>query len=505
MATTSRRTNFALAIAVAWALVVMTFVAGPVAEAAPPAHANNGAGWEDATFLKNVKSTDHAGSMYYVTNQITKAASFWGEGVTGSGIGVALIDSGVAPVEGLTIPGKVVNGPDLSFESQNDAFRYLDTFGHGTHLAGIIAGRDSGAKDVRSNDKNSFLGMAPDARLISVKVAPHDGAVDVSQVIAAIDWVVQHRNDAGMNIKVLALAYGTDSTQSWQVDPLSYAIEQAWKAGIVVVVAAGNDGNAVGLRNPGTNPNVITVGASDGAETLTPFSNCGTSARPVDLVAPGKSIVSLRAPGSEIDLNNPKAVVENRLFLGSGTSQAAAVVAGAAALVVDQRPDITPDQVKALLTETAAPLVGVATTCQGAGVIDLGAARKASTPKTSPAGTSASGQGSLEAARGSSHIELDGVVLQGEQDIFGQPWDPATWAKTSASYSSWEGGTWNGSQWSGLSWGGLSWSGLSWSGLSWSGLSWSGLSWSGLSWSGLSWSGLSWSGLSWSGLSWSSA
>ncbi len=342
--------------------------------------------------------------------------------------------------------------------------------------------------------------MAPDARLISVKVAPHDGAVDVSQVIAAIDWVVQHRNDNGMNIKVLALAYGTDSTQSWQVDPLSYAIEQAWEAGIVVVVAAGNDGNDVGLRNPGTNPNVITVGASDGAETLTPFSNCGTSARPVDLVAPGKSIVSLRAPGSDIDLNNPKAVVENRFFLGSGTSQAAAVVAGAAALVVDQRPDITPDQVKALLTGTAAPLAGVSHHLPGS---------RRHRPRRRPQGEHAHrrvrpvpappARDHSRRPVGRPTSNSTELSCEGEQDIFGQPWDPATWAKSSASYSSWEGGTWNGSQWSGLSWGGLSWSGLSWSGLSWSGLSWSGLSWSGLSWSGLSWSGLSWSGLSWSG------
>ena len=133
--------------------------------------------------------------------------------VTGRGVGVALIDSGVAPVEGLTTPGKVVNGPDLSFESQHPEAQYLDTFGHGTHLAGIIAGRDA----------NSFRGVAPDASVLSVKVATADGATDVSQVIAAVDWVVQHRDDNGMNVRVINLSVGTDSVQSYVLDPLAHA------------------------------------------------------------------------------------------------------------------------------------------------------------------------------------------------------------------------------------------------------------------------------------------
>jgi serine protease AprX len=115
--------------------------------------------------------------------------------------------------------GKIINGPDLSFESQSDELRYLDTYGHGTHLAGIIAGND-GTED-------GFRGVAPGARVVNVKVANYEGAVDVSQVIAAIDWVVQHRNDNGMNIRVINLAYGTDSTQSPMLDPLSFAVEQA--------------------------------------------------------------------------------------------------------------------------------------------------------------------------------------------------------------------------------------------------------------------------------------
>ena len=471
-----------------------------------------GAGWEDATKLKFNPST-YAGTVNRVADSVLQAPAFWSDGYTGESVDVALIDSGVVPVDGLTYPGKVINGPDLSFESQSNIFRHLDTSGHGTHMAGIIAGRDNGA--AISGTSNDFLGVAPGARIVSVKVAGHDGATDVSQVIAAIDWVVQHRNDNGMNIRVLNLSFGTDSTQSYVLDPLAFAVEQAWKAGIVVVVAAGNDGNASALRNPATNPFVIAVGAANHGTTrskvndVLEFTNCGTANRHVDVVVPGESITGLRAPGTRADDENPQSVVAGRYMLGSGTSQATAFVAGAAALIVDAAPEATPDQVKELLMTNSADgrFRGEGERCLGAGLPNLEWALHEIThdglPTAVQTHTPSTGLGSLEAARGSDHIEDGGVVLEGEQDIFGNAWDGAAWSAAAAAGASWSGGQWNGVDWSGLSWSGLSWSGLSWSGLSWSGLSWSGLSWSSKFWSGLSWSGLSWSGLSWSGLSWS--
>ena len=452
--------------------------------------------WESAS-----KYTDPfyaAGSMNRVSQTIN-ADDAWGYGFTGAGIGVALIDSGVTPVAGLSDPGKLINGPDVSFESQSEKLRYVDTFGHGTHMAGIIAGRDQVSSDYDEVSEKMFVGIAPDASLVSVKTANADGATDVSQVIAAIDWVVQHRNDNGMNIRVLNLSFGTDGIQSYLLDPLSFAIEQAWKAGIVVVVAAGNDGNGALLRNPALDPFVIAVGAANG-NSVADFSNCGDKNRSVDLVAPGKSIISLRNPGSSADILHPEARVDDRFFLGSGTSQAAAVVSGAVALLLDYRPDLSPDQVKALMMQAANPVRYASDLCQGAGMVDVLYAMKwAGTDlggmTQSYAGSN--GTGSLEAARGSFHISLDGNDLSGEQDIFGSAWDGEAHAKLSANGLSWSGGDWNGVTWSGVSWSGLSWSGVSWSGLSWSGVSWSGLSWSGVSWSGLSWSNSAWSGVSW--------
>src|SRR5580765_58902 len=131
---------------------------------------------------------------------------------------------GVTPVQGLNSPGQVVYGPDLSLESQNPQLTNLDTNGHGTFMAGLIAGHDpSLTAPYSSAPASAYRGVAPDARIVSLKVGDADGGVDVSQVIAAIDWVVQHAQDPGFNIRVINLSYGTNSLQPYQKDPLAYA------------------------------------------------------------------------------------------------------------------------------------------------------------------------------------------------------------------------------------------------------------------------------------------
>ncbi|MDQ4024465.1 MAG: S8 family serine peptidase, partial [Actinomycetota bacterium] len=426
------------------------------------------------------------------TAEVVKARSLWERGVTGRGVDVALIDSGVAPVEGLTGVDKVVNGPDLSFESQNRSTRYLDTNGHGTHLAGIIAGRDSGVAFGReSKETKGFLGVAPDARLVSVKAAPASGATDVSQVLAAIDWVVQNRNRDGLNIRVLNLAYGTDGVQDYRVDPLTYAVEVAWRKGIVVVVAAGNRGyGSAQLNNPAYDPYVIAVGASDTKGTfpvkddvVPVWSSRGDGTRNPDVVAPGKSLVSLRSPGSEADLFNPEGHAGDRFMRASGTSQAAAVVSGAAALLLQERPGLAPDDVKRLLVSSATPMPAADAVAQGAGLLDLQEASNAPVSGAAQTWPVATGTGSLELARGSSHLVVDGQTLSGEMDIFGVVWDPTTWTKTSWSESSWTGGTWNKTSWSGDTWTDAGWAKTSWSGAEWGKTSWSKTSWSSDAWS----------------------
>jgi serine protease AprX len=305
---------------------------------------------------------------------------------------------------------------------------------------------------------------------------------------------------------MLNLSYGTDGLQAYELDPLAYAVEQAWDAGIVVVVAAGNDGSGFQLRNPASDPFAIAVGAFDQSiERIAPFSSCGTLDRHVDVVAPGRSILSLRVPGSYIDEANPHATVAGRLFAGSGTSQAAAVVSGAVALLLDYRPELSPDEVKEILLDEASEVKKASDECQGAGLIDMHDSHheKADPEEAHQDHERSNGRGSINLARGQDRLNAEGVLLDGEIDIFGRAWDPERWTKESNEGRSWSDGAWNESMWSGGSWSGGSWSGTTWSGTTWSGGSWSGGSWSGGSWSGGSWSGGSWSGGSWSGGSWS--
>jgi len=454
----------------------------------------------------------------YVTTQYTGAERFWQAGYTGLGIDVAIIDSGVSPVEGLSAPGKIIHGPDLSLESQAPNLTRLDTYGHGTFMAGLIAGRDT--QMVAPYDQapaSQYRGMAPDARIVSVKVATADGGTDVSQVIAAIDWVVQHAHDPGLNIRILNLSYGTNSVQSYVADPLAYAAETAWKRGIVVVAAAGNLGfqrshGAPALADPAYDPYIMAVGASDSNDTtsLSDDTVCTFSAaakwgnaRAPDFLAPGAHIQGLRVPNSYLDANHPEGIIDSRYFRGSGTSESAAIASGAAALVLSKFPSLAPDQVKNLIQAGAYKFLSINSGRQGSGELQLTQLLSMTPTNYVQDFVDATGTGLLEAARGTDHIAHDGVVLAGEQDIFGQTFVSSSMASLEAAGSSWSGGTWNGNSWSGSSWSGSSWSGNSWSGSSWSGSSWSGSSWSGNSWSGSSWSGSSWSGSSWSGNSWS--
>lgn len=491
------------------------------------------------------KAAADAGSLYTVGNAIG-ARAVWKQRdsanrqLTGQGVTVALLDSGVASVSGLDGAGKLSLGPDLSIES-NGVLIDQDTYGHGTHLAGIIAGRDDAVltgKTIADLDPSVQLGVAPDAGLLSMKVATTDGSTDVSQVIAALNWITEHQtNYDGSRVRVVNLAFGTNSVQPYQLDPLAAAAENAWHHGLVVVVSGGNDGPDAGrLTNPAIDPYVIAVGASDSkntvagwnAPTVAAFSSSGTEQRHVDLLAPGASIVSLRAPGSFIDTTHPEGLVAGdstgRLFRGSGTSQAAAVVSGAAALLLQAYPDLTPDQVKAALVSTASQ-VPASSVHAGAGQLDVAAAlsalRSSSRSKsvTGPEKAAAqdfsisTGQGSLDEARGGDNlIDADGVRLTGEIDVQGNPWDAPAWWSASSGLSSWVGGDWMGATWTGSGWAsqtdGLEsarWSAARWSAARWSSARWSAARWSSARWSNADWSAARWSDADWSAARWSSA
>jgi serine protease AprX len=408
------------------------------------------------------------------------------DSVDGSGVRVAMIDTGVAQVGDLG--DRVVARVDFTPGGAGD-----DAYGHGTHLAGVVAG-DGAASD------GKWRGVAQGADIVSVKIAGADGATDVSVVIAALQWVVTHRDQYG--IRVLTLAFGTDGTQSYAVDPLDAAVERAWAAGITVVVSAGNRGSGSGTINkPGDDPYVVTVGAADTQGTavrsddeLAPFSSRGPTqdglAKP-DLVAPGTTIVSTRAVGSTIDQQHPSAVLDGDYFKGTGTSQSAAVVSGVAALMYQENPSLTPDRVKGILIGTAfgGPEYRNG---GGAGLVDAsGAVAAANTGPANPNANldASAGTGSLEASRGRFHVETDldgdGVpdLVEGEIDVLGDPWDSTSWSSTSWSSTSWSSTSWSSMISENEGWSSTSWSSTSWSGMWWDSTSWSSTSWSSVSWS----------------------
>jgi serine protease AprX len=445
------------------------------------------------------------------------ARAQWSAGNTGKGIDVAVIDTGVAAVKGLT-GGNVVNGPDLSFDSQVANTRYLDGFGHGTHIAGIIAGRDGDGSGTSAAAAGSFNGIAPGARVISLKVGASDGTADVTQVIAAVNWVTQHAHDTGLNIRVLNLSYGTGSTQDYRSDPLSFAVETAWRKGILVVVAAGNDGSSRPfLANPALNPNILTVGAEDpmgtaatSDDTIPTFSQRGNAQRHVDVVAPGAHVLGLRAPGGAVDVTYPTSRVGTRFTRGSGTSQSAAVVSGAAALLLAAKPALTPDQAKWLLMSSATVLPTSTTLSAGSGLINVTAAVKAAAgtvPTTATLTATSqfgSGTGSIEATRGSGHIVQDGVQLVGEKDIFGKVWNASGWAAATKAGTSWSAGSYAGNDWTGTTWASsTAWAGRTWVGSSWTGRTWVSEDWSGRTWVDSTWTGKTWMGGPWASSAWS--
>jgi serine protease AprX len=433
-------------------------------------------------------------------NQVSDVAKIIGSegtGLDGTGVGIALIDTGVIPVPGLPA-SRLVNGPDLSFDAQAPHLRYLDEYGHGTHLAGIMVGDDPTV---------GLKGIAPKAKLTSIKVAAAGGVVDVTQVIAALNWVVQHKNDdPAYPIRVVELAYGTNSKANASTDPLYFAAENAFRNNIMVVVAAGNGTTA--LRNPATDIFMFSVGSANTKGTLSQsddavstFTSISSSVD-VDVVAPGEGIVSLRNPGSGIDVAYPGARVGESLFRGSGTSQSSAVVAGAAALLFQKYPNATPIQMMHWIRGTVKPLTGT-NSSYIYGELNVANALRAGMPNYNGTGSFSSGLGSFEAARGSLHVVHNAATLSGSSDIFGS-FNNSSWVSAVNNKRSWIGGVWMGHRLAGDGWTGTSWASKTWAGGTWSGNDWAGQTWQDASWYGRYWSGRYWSSGDWSGRYWSS-
>src|SRR6266550_414513 len=268
------------------------------------------------------------------------ASQAW-SGATGRGVTVALMDTGIARHPDLD--GSVIARMDFV----NDGATLLDPSGHGTFVAGLIAAHGE-----------TFKGVAPDAKLVSLRVLDQNGKGTMHSVLAAFDWLLQNR--AQMHIKVLNLSFGAPQRSSYHRELLAGVVESAWFAGITVVAAAGNDGPAAGtVSMPGADPFVVTVGSFADQGTLATnddresvFSSRGPTrdgfAKP-DVLAPGEHIVSLRVPGVALDREEGRDVPVTLYARLTGTSASTAMVAGAAADILEAHSRYGATQVKGAL------------------------------------------------------------------------------------------------------------------------------------------------------------
>jgi serine protease AprX len=476
----------------------------------------------------------------------------------GDEVAVAVLDTGITTSGDLA--GRVVASADLSGE-----WSFSDSYGHGTFMAGLIAGNGQGGGPA---------GVAPGADLVDLKVAGADGSTTLGQVLLAMQLADASRDR--FNLRVLNVSLGAAADDP-ATAPLTEAVERLWADGITVVAAAGNDGG--GVDAPGLDPYVVTVGSNDSAQpgggspgggqgSVPAWSSRGPDfagrAKP-DLVAPGVGLVGLRTPGSTVDTANPGARLGDQYFRGSGTSMSTALVAGAAALIAGAHPDWGPDKVKAALRGAARPLGVPAPAGSGAGTLDLDRVRTsapaqpanadlfplrpvgaAGTPQNpeapAPVGWRAGG------ADGLRWIPAAGVPAAATGPADGDAWAARPWlagrwsagalASKSWAAQQWLARTWAARQWAaaGLptagwaalqwSWGGLlagaldpaaglfdlprhprTLSGIDWEARSWAARSWAERAWgpgdlAARSWAARSWAELSWEARSWAARSW---
>jgi len=401
-------------------------------------------------------------------------------GPTGDGVTVAIIDSGVADSPDLLDAqghSRVIGWVDLL---KNKKHPYDDA-GHGTFVAGLIAGSGDASTptDLGGYATTQFRGVAPQADIVAIKVLDQFGQGRSSDVVAAIAWAIAHKDEYG--IRVLNISIGGNVPGPTEKDPMALSVEAAWKAGIVVVCAAGNEGDfgPGGILSPGNDPYVITVGAVDTRQTggtaddsVAHYSSVGPTlydefAKP-DVVAPGNRVVSLRVKASYIDRTFPQNVIDvasyapgapasvkSQYYVLSGTSTATPVVAGAVALMLGREPSLTPDDVKVRLMASADPVGGATAMQEGAGMIDVPGALSSTARADGPALSADLGNGT--------------TVLTPDTYV---KWDKYAWTKYAWTKYAWTKYAWMKYAWTKYAWTKYAWTKYAWTKYAWTKYAW---------------------------------
>ncbi|HEX9495207.1 MAG TPA: S8 family peptidase [Candidatus Limnocylindria bacterium] len=431
----------------------------------------------DERFAITWTASDAATAAASAGIQAVNAPQTWTQtGASGRGIGVAVIDSGVADHPDLA--GRIVARVDLTGEGSTG-----DPGGHGTHVAGLIAGDGTASN-------GAFTGVAPQANIVSVRVIDSNGYAKLSTIFAGMQWILGHQST--YNIRVVNISFGGTVRSSYADDLLASAAELLNFAGMVTVVSAGNAGpGASTITSPANDPFVITVGADDDAGTaaladdsIPVWSSRGPTAfdaiaKP-DLIAPGRHMVSLRVPGSTLDVLMPERQVTApgatvpSYFMMSGTSMSAPIVAGIAALYIERNPNARPRAVKQQLTATAHALPGVPATDQGSGVVDALAALTANPVPMDytryPASHAFADQ-MFAKLKGQPIVWRD-LTFNGGVDSHGITWEAITWESITWDAITWENITWEGFTWDAISFADITLTGLTWESVTWEGLTW---------------------------------
>jgi serine protease AprX len=376
------------------------------------------------------------------------ASNPWNAGVTGAGVGIAVIDSGVTP--SVDFGSRLVQ---VRLDGQEGSLD--DAVGHGTLVAGVAAG---------ASPDGRFIGIAPGATIYALNIDRPEGT-RTSDVITALKWVFD--NAHAYNIRVVNLSLSETVTSSYEQSPLDLAVERLWASGVFVAVAAGNRGPNQVDYAPGNDPLAFTVGAFDtmdtsgpGDDTLSPWSSRGKTvdgfAKP-DLVAPGRHIAGPLPTGTRLDTEAPSA---NRVAAGyasiNGTSFAAPQVAGAAAIIFQAHPDYSPDNIKWVLTAKDGPK-----------------------PRNSKTGSlSLSSSYNLSGTPGRANQGVDALVCAPGGTCLTGSTIASNWSSSSWNSSSWNSSSWNSSSWNSSSWNAQAdWDSSSWNSSSWNSSSWNSTGW----------------------------
>jgi serine protease AprX len=383
--------------------------------------------------------------------------------------GIAFVDSGIDTSKWQDF-GKRIQGA-LDFTGTTGPSGRDDN-GHGTMVAGIAAGSSA-----------AFPGVSPTSNVYSLKVVRGDGSAYTGDVIAATDWIYTHAFSNNIRVANFSLRSAFPNYASY--DPLDAAVRRLWLTGTVVVASAGNNGSGRMLYAPANDPFVITVGASDIADTVTrtddsnaPWTSYGYTAEGFakpELGAPGRWMVAPVAAASTLAKTFPDRIVAPGYMWMSGTSFSAPVVSGLAAQILARHPGFTPDQVKGALMLTAKRAPLAAPFSLGVGEADASAANVSNPPNPNK--------------------NLYQFV---RNDADGNPsfdWD--AWNAFVTSTASWTDASWTDASWTDASWTDASWTDASWTDASWTDASWTDASWTDASWTDASWTDASWTDASW--------